>query len=60
MLDDKETESKPSMCGKIKPVLKERGLESLKQKSSRPTYFFYHPQIVSAEVFQDNTRKQWG
>jgi hypothetical protein len=48
------------MCGKIKPVLKERGLESLKQKSSRPTYFFYHPQIVSAEVFQDNTRKQWG
>jgi len=58
--DGKEIETKPSMCGKIKPVLKERGSELLRQKSSRPMCFFCHPQIVPAEVSQDNKRKQWG
>jgi len=28
-----------------------------RQKSSRPTCFFYHPQIVPAEVSQDNKIK---
>jgi hypothetical protein len=52
MLDGKETKTKPSMCGKFKPVLMERGLELLRQKSSRLTCFFCHPQIVLAEVFK--------
>jgi hypothetical protein len=30
--DGKETETKPSMCGKIKPVLKKRGSEIPRQK----------------------------
>jgi len=47
------------MCGKIKPVFKKKGSELPRQKSSRPTCFFCHPQIVPAEVSQDNTRKQW-
>jgi hypothetical protein len=47
------------MCGKIKPVLKERGSELPRQKNSRPMCFFCHPQIVPTEVSQDNTSKQW-
>jgi len=58
--DRKETEPKPCMCGKIKPVLKERGLELPRQKSSRPMCFLCHLQIVLVEVFQDNTRKIMG
>jgi hypothetical protein len=56
--DGKETETKPSMCGKIKPVLKKRGSEIPRQKQP-PNVLFRHPQIVPAEVSQDNTRKQW-
>jgi hypothetical protein len=41
--DSKETETKPSMCGKIKPVLKERGSELPKQKSSRRYAFSVIP-----------------
>jgi hypothetical protein len=43
MLYGKEPESKPSMCGKIKPVLGERGSELPRQKSSRPKCFFVIP-----------------
>jgi hypothetical protein len=51
---------KTSMCGKIKPVLKERGSKLPRQKSNCPTWFFCHPQIVPTEVSQDNTRKTMG
>jgi hypothetical protein len=57
MLWGKETIYSPSMWGKIKPVLKERGLEIPRQKSSRSTYFICHPQKIFAEVSQDNKRK---
>jgi hypothetical protein len=33
------------------------GSELLRQKSIRPTCFFCHPQIVPAEVSQDNKEK---
>jgi len=42
---------------KIKPILKEKGLEILGQKDSRPTCLFYHPLIVPAEVSQDQQEK---
>jgi hypothetical protein len=58
MLEGKESESNMSMCGKIKHVLKERGSELPNQKSSRPTCFFCHPQMVPAEVSQDNTKEK--
>jgi hypothetical protein len=45
------------MYGQIKLVLKERGLELPRQKSSHLTCFFCHPQIVPAEVSQNNKRK---
>jgi hypothetical protein len=45
------------MCGKIKPVLKERGSELPRQKSRCPKCFFCHPQIVLAEVSQDKREK---
>jgi hypothetical protein len=53
--DNKETETKPRMCGKIKPVLKERSSELLRQKSSRLACFFCHLQIIPTKVSQDNT-----
>jgi len=60
MLYGKEPESKPSMCGKIEHVLRERGSKLSRQKSSRPTCFFCHPHQISAETFpQDNKRKYW-
>jgi len=44
MLYGKEPDSNPSsMCGKIEPILRERGSELLRQKISRPTCFFRHP-----------------
>jgi hypothetical protein len=45
------------MCGKIKPILDERGLELPRQKNSRPTCFFYHPQKAPAIVFQEQQEK---
>jgi len=57
---DKETETKPSMCGKIIYVLKEGCLELPRQKSSCLTCFICHPQIVPAEVSQGNKKQQWG
>jgi hypothetical protein len=56
----KQNKTKPSICGKIKPALEEKGSELQKHKSSRTTCFFCHRQIVPTEVSQDNTRKQWG
>jgi hypothetical protein len=50
----------PSICGKIKPVLRERGLEISRQKSSRTTCFFGHSQIVPVEVCQGNKKKYGG
>jgi hypothetical protein len=50
MLDGKETYTKTSMCGNIKPVLEERGSKLPRQKSSRPDVLFLHPQIISVEV----------
>jgi hypothetical protein len=40
----------PSMYGKSKHDLRERGLEIARQKSSSIMCFFYHPQIVTVEV----------
>jgi len=57
MLWGKETISSLSMWGKIKHVLRERGLEIPRQKSNRPTCFICHPKKISAEVSQDNKRK---
>jgi len=37
-----------------------RGSELPRQKSSRPACFLCEPQIVPAEVSEDNTREQWG
>jgi hypothetical protein len=45
------------MCGKIKPVLKEKCSKLPRQKSSHPTCFFCHPQIVPAEVSQEQKEK---
>jgi len=42
--------SSPSMYGKIKPVLREKGLEIPRQKSSRLICFFCHHQIILADV----------
>jgi hypothetical protein len=44
MLDGKEKGTKPSMCGKIKHVLKERGSELPRQKSSRRRAFSVIPE----------------
>jgi hypothetical protein len=45
------------MRGKIKPILRERGLEIPRQKSNRPTCFICHPKKKSAEVSQNKKRK---
>jgi hypothetical protein len=60
ILDDNEYKNTPSMYGKIKPNLRERGLDIPRQKSNSLMCFFYHPQIVSAVVSQDNKRKHRG
>jgi len=39
------------MYGKIKPVLRDRGSELPRQKSSSPTYFFCHPHQIPLEIF---------
>jgi hypothetical protein len=52
MLQRKENKTKPSMCGKIKSVHKEKGLKLPIQKSSHLTCFFFHPQIVPAKFSQ--------
>jgi hypothetical protein len=58
MLYGKEPESKPSICRKIKPILREKGSELPRQKSSRPTWLLCHPHQIPAEIFpQDNKRK---
>jgi hypothetical protein len=57
MLWGNETISSPSMWDKIKPVLRERGLEIPRQKSNHPTYFICYPQKKSIEVSHDNKRK---
>jgi hypothetical protein len=48
------------MWSKIKHVLNERGSELPRHKSSRPTCFFCHPQIVPVEVSQKQQEKIWG
>jgi hypothetical protein len=53
MLSEKEQEIKLSICGKIKPAFKERGLELPRQKNSSLTCFFFHPQKVPTVVSQE-------
>jgi hypothetical protein len=60
MLMENKKKSSPSMYGKIKPVLREKGLEIPRQKSSRLICFFCHYQIILADVSQDNKRKYRG
>jgi hypothetical protein len=60
ILYGKETISSPSMCGKIKPILKEKGSELSREKSSRPMCFFCHPHKVPAEIFSTQQEKIWG
>jgi hypothetical protein len=50
MLMENKKKSSPSMYGKIKPVLREKGLEIPRQKSSRLICFFCHHQIILADV----------
>jgi hypothetical protein len=49
-----------NMYGKSKPDLRKRGLEIPRQKNSSMMCFFCHPQIVLAEVSQDNKRTYGG
>jgi hypothetical protein len=61
MLMEKEITSSHIMQDKIKPVLRERGLEILRQKSSRSACFNCHPKKKkSADLSQDNKRKYGG
>jgi hypothetical protein len=60
MLYGKEPESKPSMCGKIKPVLRDRGPELPRQKSSRPTCFFCHPHQIPVEIYPQENKRKYG
>jgi hypothetical protein len=60
MLYGKELESKPSMCGKIKPILRERGSELPRQKSSHPTCFFCHPYQITVEIFPRDNKRKYG
>jgi len=60
MLDENKCKNSPSMYGKIKLDLRERGLDIPRQKSNSLMCFFCHPQIVHAEVSQDNKRKHNG
>jgi hypothetical protein len=48
------------MCGKIKHVLRERGSELPRQKSSRPTGFSCHPHQIPAEIFLKTTIENMG
>jgi hypothetical protein len=57
ILQRSRNKTKPSMCGKIKPVLREKGSKLPIQKSSRPTCFLCHPQIVPAELSQEQQEK---
>jgi hypothetical protein len=57
MLYGKEPESKPSMCGKIEPVIRERDPELPRQKSNRPTCFFCHPHQIPTEIFSRQQNK---
>jgi hypothetical protein len=56
----KEPKSKHSMCGKIKPILGERGLELPRKKCSSLTCFFCHPHQIPAKVFLKTTRENMG
>jgi hypothetical protein len=49
----------PNMCGKNKHV-HTKGSELPRQKGNNLMCFFCHPQIVLAEVSQDNKRKYGG
>jgi hypothetical protein len=44
-------------CGKIKLVFKEKGSKLPIQKNSRPTCFFYIPQIEPAKFSQEQQEK---
>jgi hypothetical protein len=59
MLMEKEMTSSPSMKGKTKPVLRQRGLEIRRQKSSRPTCFNYHPQKKYLQKFLKIIREKY-
>jgi hypothetical protein len=48
--------SSPSMSGKSKPNLRERGLELPRQKSNHLTCFFNHPQKMSAKVSRQHEK----
>jgi len=60
MLYGKAPESKPSMCGKIKHVLRESDSELQRHKSSRPTCCFCHPHQISAEMFSQDNKRIYG
>jgi hypothetical protein len=60
MLMEKEITSSPRMYGKTKPVLRERGLEIPRQKSSRPTCFNCHPQKKYLQMFLKTIRENMG
>jgi hypothetical protein len=49
-----------NMWGKIKLVLRKRGLELLRQKSSRPTCVFCHPHKILAERFLKTNKRRYG
>jgi hypothetical protein len=57
MLWEKEKISSPSLWGKIKLVLMERGLEIPRQKSSRPMCFICHPQKKYLQKFLKTTKE---
>jgi hypothetical protein len=54
------TKTPPSMYGKSKPDLWERGLEIPRQISNNLMCFFCHPKKAHAEVSQDDKRKNGG
>jgi len=45
------------MCGKIKPVIMKKKSKLPIQKSSHPTFFFCHPQILPVEFSQEQQEK---
>jgi hypothetical protein len=58
MLDEINAQTPPIMCDKIKPVhTKGSEFTKIKKKNNSLMCFYCHPQIVLAELSQDNKRK---